>query len=421
MKQTMNIYKKQHIFKINNLHALQILLNYRGSNYEEAIQIMKKKLSMLTVAVAATFGLVACGTSENNDSTKVKVGMMTDSGTIDDKSFNQGTWNGIKRYESEKGTIVSQYIQPTGESTQDYLEAANNLIAAGNEMIVAPGFKFEEAIGQLQSENPDLKFVIIDGQPIVGYEGTGDNKIAIYEEAENTVSIYFAEQEAGFLAGVAAALETKTGKVGFIGGVILPAVQKFGYGFVMGVAYANANLGTTVEVADYLYNGTFDDVTGGQAQAGGMYDKGIDVIFVAAGGVGNGVISEAKQRAEAGEEVYVIGVDVDQYDEGIISDGSSVILTSAIKRIDNAAYDKIDELVNGEFVGGQVITMDSKNDGVGLPEENPNLSEETQTQTDNVFALIKEGTLVIPTELADVEKMLEELNFDASHLNLEGK
>lgn len=369
---------------------------------------MKKKLSMLTVAVAATFGLVACGTSENNDSTKVKVGMMTDSGTIDDKSFNQGTWNGIKRYESEKGTIVSQYIQPTGESTQDYLEAASNLIAAGNEMIVAPGFKFEEAIGQLQSENPDLKFVLIDGQPTGGV-------------ADNTVSIYFAEQEAGFLAGVAAALETKTGKVGFIGGMILPAVQKFGYGFVMGVAYANANLGTTVEVADYLYNGTFDDVTGGQAQAGGMYDKGIDVIFVAAGGVGNGVISEAKQRAEAGEEVYVIGVDVDQYDEGIISDGSSVILTSAIKRIDNAAYDKIDELVNGEFVGGQVITMDSKNDGVGLPEENPNLSEETQTQTDNVFALIKEGTLVIPTELADVEKMLEELNFDASHLNLEGK
>ena len=408
MKLAIDIYKIQQKFQTSNLHELKILLNYSCSNYEEAIQIMKKKLSMLTVAVAATFGLVACGTSENNDSTKVKVGMMTDSGTIDDKSFNQGTWNGIKRYESEKGTIVSQYIQPTGESTQDYLEAASNLIAAGNEMIVAPGFKFEEAIGQLQYENPDLKFVLIDGQPTGGV-------------ADNTVSIYFAEQEAGFLAGVAAALETKTGKVGFIGGMILPAVQKFGYGFVMGVAYANANLGTTVEVADYLYNGTFDDVTGGQAQAGGMYDKGIDVIFVAAGGVGNGVISEAKQRAEAGEEVYVIGVDVDQYDEGIISDGSSVILTSAIKRIDNAAYDKIDELVNGEFVGGQVITMDSKNDGVGLPEENPNLSEDTQKEVDNVFALIKEGTLVIPTELADVEKMLEELNFDASHLNLEGK
>lgn len=381
---------------------------------------MKKKFSMLTVAVAATFGLVACGTGESNDSSKIKVGMMTDSGTIDDKSFNQGTWEGIERYKAENGTIVSQYFQPSGEATQDYLEAANNLLAKGNQMIVAPGFKFEEAIGQLQAENPDTKFVIIDGEPIVGYEGTGENKTVIYETAANTVSIYFAEQEAGFLAGIAAALETKTGKVGFLGGMIMPAVQKFGYGFVTGVAYANANLGTNVEVAEYLYNGTFNDVAGGQAQAGGMYDKGIDIIFVAAGGVGNGVIAEAKTRAEAGEDVYVIGVDIDQYEEGIISDGSSIILTSAIKRIDNAAYDKIDDLVNGKFVGGEVITMDAKNNGIGLPEENPNLSEATQQAADEAFELIKTGNIVVPTELEEVTAMLEDLGFDASHLNLSG-
>ncbi|MBP3907691.1 MAG: BMP family ABC transporter substrate-binding protein, partial [Turicibacter sp.] len=346
------------------------------------------------------------GTTTNGEA-KIKVGMMTDSGTIDDKSFNQGTWEGIKRYESEKGSIVAQYIQPGGEATQDYLEAANNLLTAGNEMIIAPGFKFEEAIGKLQGENPETKFVILDGEPEGGV-------------AENSVAIYFAEQEAGFLAGIAAALETKTGKVGFIGGMVIPAVQKFGYGFVTGVAYANANLGTNVEVADYLYNGTFNDVAGGQAQAGGMYDKGIDVVFVAAGGVGNGVIAEAKQRAEAGDDVYVIGVDVDQYEDGIISDGSSVILTSAIKRIDNAAYDKIDELVNGTFTGGQVITMDAKNDGVGLPAENPNLSEATQQAADEAFELIKNGTIVVPTELDEVTAMLEDLGFDASHLNLSG-
>ena len=374
---------------------------------------MKKKFSMLTIALAASLGLVACGTGEGDKGTttngeaKIKVGMMTDSGTIDDKSFNQGTWEGIKRYESEKGSIVAQYIQPGGEATQDYLEAANNLLTAGNEMIIAPGFKFEEAIGKLQGENPETKFVILDGEPEGGV-------------AENSVGIYFAEQEAGFLAGIAAALETKTGKVGFIGGMVIPAVQKFGYGFVTGVAYANANLGTNVEVADYLYNGTFNDVAGGQAQAGGMYDKGIDVVFVAAGGVGNGVIAEAKQRAEAGDDVYVIGVDVDQYEDGIISDGSSVILTSAIKRIDNAAYDKIDELVNGTFTGGQVITMDAKNDGVGLPAENPNLSEATQQAADEAFELIKNGTIVVPTELDEVTAMLEDLGFDASHLNLSG-
>ena len=374
---------------------------------------MKKKFSMLTIALAASLGLVACGTGEGDKGTttngeaKIKVGMMTDSGTIDDKSFNQGTWEGIKRYESENGTIEAQYIKPGGEATQDYLEAASNLLTAGNEMIIAPGFKFKEAIGKLQGENPETKFVILDGEPEGGV-------------AENSVAIYFAEQEAGFLAGIAAALETKTGKVGFIGGMVIPAVQKFGYGFVTGVAYANANLGTNVEVADYLYNGTFNDVSGGQAQAGGMYDKGIDIIFVAAGGVGNGVIAEGKVRAEAGDDVYVIGVDVDQYEDGIISDGSSVILTSAIKRIDNAAYDKIDELVNGTFTGGQVITMDAKNDGVGLPAENPNLSEATQQAADEAFELIKNGTIVVPTELDEVTAMLEDLGFDASHLNLSG-
>ena len=377
---------------------------------------MKKKFSMLTVAVAATLGLVACGTGEdnsssngNNDVSKIKVGMMTDAGTIDDKSFNQGTWEGIERYQKENGTIEAQYIKPVGTSTQDYLEAGNNLLVAGNEMIVAPGYKFEEAVGQLQAENPETKFVIIDGEPTGGV-------------ADNSVAIYFAEQEAGFLAGIAAALETKTNKVGFIGGMVIPSVQKFGYGFVTGVAYANANLGTNVEVADYLYNGTFDDVSGGQTQAGGMYDKGIDIIFVAAGGVGNGVISEAKTRTQAGDDVKVIGVDVDQYEDGIYNKetNESVILTSAIKRIDNAAYDKIDELVNGTFTGGQVITMDAKNDGIGLPEENPNLSEATQQAADEAFELIKEGTIVVPIELDEVKAMLEELGFDASHLNLSG-
>ena len=374
---------------------------------------MKKKFSMFTIALAASLGLVACGSNEGGQGTtngeeKIKVGMMTDAGTIDDKSFNQSTWEGIQRYETENGTIESQYIRPSGESTQDYLEAADNLLTAGNQMIVAPGFKFDEAIAKLQTENPDIKFVIIDAEP----KG---------EVAENTVAIYFAEQQGGFLAGVAAALETKTNKVGFIGGMAIPSVQKFGYGFVAGVAYANANLGTNVEVTDYLYNGTFTDIAGGQTQAGGMYDKGIDIIFAAAGAVGNGVIAEAKTRAEAGEDVKVIGVDVDQYEHGIISDGSSVILTSAIKRVDNAAYDKVNDFVNGTFVGGEVITMDAKNDGIGLPAENPNLSEVTKQEADKVLQLIKDETLVIPTDEESTKEMLKELGFDATHINLSGQ
>lgn len=373
---------------------------------------MKKKFSMLTIALAASLGLVACGTGEGDKGTttngeaKIKVGMMTDSGTIDDKSFNQGTWEGIQRYQEENGTIEAQYIKPGGEATQDYLEAADNLLAKGNELIIAPGFKFEEAIGKLQAENPETKFVILDGEPEGGV-------------AENSVGIYFAEQEAGFLAGIAAALETKTGKVGFIGGMKSESIEKFGYGYVAGVAYANKHFGTNAEVVDYLYNGTFTDVAGGQAQAGSMYDKGIDIIFTAAGRVGSGVITEAKTRTEAGDKVYVIGVDVDQYEDGIYNQetNESVILTSALKRVDNASYTKVDEFINGTFTGGEVITMTAEVDGVGLPETNPNLTTETQETVNELLANIKAGNLVIPSTEADVQSFLSEMGYQGAKIN----
>ena len=160
------------------------------------------------------------------------------------------------------------------------MQAADDLNYSWKSMIIAPGFKFDEAITKLQEQYPDIKFVMIDGQP--------------EEVAENTIAIYFAEHEAGFLAGITAALETKTGKVGFIGGMKSESIEKFGYGYVAGVAYANKHFGTNAEVVDYLYNGTFTDVAGGQAQAGSMYDKGIDIIFTAAGRVGSGVITESK-------------------------------------------------------------------------------------------------------------------------------
>ena len=113
---------------------------------------MKNKFSMLTIAIAASLGLVACGGTTESAGDNIKIGMMTDSGTIDDKSFNQATWEGIKRYESENGTIVAQYIKPIGETTADYMQAADDLITAGNQMIIAPGFKFDEAITKLQEQ-----------------------------------------------------------------------------------------------------------------------------------------------------------------------------------------------------------------------------------------------------------------------------
>ena len=379
-------------------------------NFRTRRTTMRKFTSMLIVTMVAMIALVACssdkgesGSTTGTDNVNFKVGMMIDSGTIDDKSFNQGTWEGILAYTKDHKGVKGQHVQPNGETTADYLSAADNLMMAGNNVIIAPGFKFEEAITELQTANPEVSFVILDGEPAT--------------MAENTTAIYFAEHEAGFLAGVAAALQSQTGKVGFIGGMKIPAVERFGWGYLAGVAYANENYATNVEVVDYQYQGTFYDVQGGQMMAGGMYDKGIDIIFSAAAAVGNGVINEAKARTEAGDKVYVIGVDVDQYDEGLMNDGSSVVLTSAIKRIDVAVYDALKAYGEGNFPGGQIITMDAKTNGVGLPETNPNLTTDTQAKVDETLAEIQSGALVVPVTGEELDTFLSEVGYQANTIN----
>ena len=374
-------------------------------------------MKKLFKTVATTFlmlGLVACGNEEVSKNDGVKIGMVTDAGTIDDKSFNQGTWDGIVKYNNDNPDSEIQYIQPNGETTQDYLEAIDNLALRGTEVIVLPGFVFEEALGKAQDEHPDITFVAIDAEPLVGYDGNG---APLHEVKENTISIFFSEQQASFLTGIASALETKTNKVGFLGGMEVPAVQKLGWGFVAGVAYANANLGTNVEIIDYIYQGTFTDLDAGKSISAGMYDKGADIILAAAGAVGVGAITESKTRAESGEDVYVVGVDVDQYDEGLLTNGHSTILTSAMKYLGEAAYNQIDSYVKGEFEGGQTILMDIATNGVGLPQENPNLSEETVKQVNEIVELIKGGEIEVPATEEALMLFLEDLGQDFGKLN----
>ena len=371
------------------------------------------KLLKLSMVAALTLGLVACAKAEETEEKGIKVGMATDSGTIDDKSFNQGTWEGVLEYKEDNPSAEVQYLMPTGETTQDYLEAIDNLAMTGVEVMVLPGFKFEEALGVVQEKHPEIKFVAIDAEPLVGTDAEGN---PVYEVADNTVSIFFAEQQASFLAGIATALETETNKVAFLGGMEVPAVQKLGWGFVAGIAYANANLGTNVEVTDYIYQGTFTDLDAGKAIAAGMYDKGVDVVFAAAGGVGVGAINEAKTRAEDGNEVFIVGVDVDQYDEGLLTNGSSVILTSAMKYLGQAAYEQINAYANGEFEGGRTILMDVNANGVGLPRVNPNLSDETIKQVNEAAEMIKAREIEVPKTKDGLISFLEEMDCDFGNL-----
>jgi basic membrane protein A len=374
---------------------------------------MKKGIVALAILTMVFTVLVGCGNKNNNGGSTAsspaaesgssapasspaatfKVGMVTDSGTIDDKSFNQGTWEGALKAAAEFG-LDKKYLRPAGTTEADYMKEIGNLYDAGYKFILAPGFKFETTIFKSQDKYPDAKFVIIDGAP-----HAGDFKVVV---KPNTVSIFFAEHESGFLAGVATALEIKEGEAGFIGGMEIPAVQKFNWGFQQGLDYANKNLGTkvTIKADNVVYQGSFDNVAAGQQLAAQMYDRGVKVIFAAAGGVGVGAVNEAKNRSG----VWVVGVDVDQYKDGVKADGKSIILTSAMKRIDTVAYDMIKAETEGTFPGGQTLTFDAKNDGIGLPLENPNLSADTQTKVAEVLSKLKSGEITVASEQGSLIK-----------------
>lgn len=345
---------------------------------------MKK---IITLALASLALFFAC--TKKTQSTALKVGMVTDAGTIDDKSFNQGTWEGILRAKKDFG-IDCKYLKPSGTTEADYLKEISNLADAGYQLVICPGYKFETAVFQAQDKYPAVKFVILDGKP-------HNADYTKYRTGENVVAISWLEQESGFIAGVAASVAVGSGDFGFIGGMEIPAVQRYNWGWQQGIAYANKNLGTaiTVKAENVVYQGTFSDVAAGQQLAASMYDKGVKVIHAAAGGVGVGVINEAKTRRTTGEDVWVVGVDVDQYNDGLMTRGQSAVLTSAMKYLDRASYDMIKAELDGNFPGGKELEFGSNTNGVGIPGENPNLSEAAQNAANQAFEAIKAGTVKV--------------------------
>ena len=369
--------------------------------------IKKQWIALATVGTLSS-ALIGCVSNDTTPATdELKVVLVTDAASIDDKSFNQGTWEGVLRYEKDFQTIDASYLVPHEASTQAFMDSIDNAVLSGAEVVITPGFVFEEAIGEAQAQYPEVKFVFIDGQPMVEGE---------YIQAENVQSFFFKEQEASFLSGVATALSTKTGKVGFIGGVKVPAVEKLGYGFVSGMAYANKTLGTDVEVIDYVYSGSFTDVQAGQMLASGMYDKGADVILQAAGGVGVGAMTEAKTHTEVGDEVYIVGVDIDQYESGLMSNGESIILTSAMKKLDEAVYQALSDIQSNQFKGGTTSVLGIAENGVGLPAKNPNLEANVIETVETVKELIEAGEIVVPATLEEAKAFLEEKGMDSDFL-----
>lgn len=350
---------------------------------------MKKIITRASLALAFLSLAVFSACTKKMQSVALKVGMVTDAGTIDDKSFNQGTWEGIMRAQKDFN-IDCKYLKPAGTTEADYLKEISNLADAGYQLIICPGYKFETALFQAQDKYPETKFVILDGKP-------HSADYANYRTGENVVAISWLEQESGFIAGVAAAVAVGNGDFGFIGGMEIPAVQRYNWGWQQGIAYANKNYGTnvTIKAENVVYQGTFSDVAAGQQLAASMYDKGVKVIHAAAGGVGVGVINEAKNRRTTGEDVWVVGVDVDQYNDGLMARGQSAVLTSAMKYLDRASYDMIKAYLDNSFPGGKELEFDSRTNGVGIPVENPNLSDAAQKAATEATEAVKNGVVIV--------------------------
>ncbi|WP_270181890.1 BMP family lipoprotein [Alkalihalobacillus sp. CinArs1] len=352
---------------------------------------MRKKYGfMMSAVLAAGTLLSACGSNDTSgenagggsgegDKNNFKVAMVTDTGGVDDKSFNQSAWEGLQEFGGENGLEEDKgykYVQSTAAS--DYQPNLSGLVRDNYDLIFGIGFLMQQDIQAIAQQKPEAQLALVDS---VAVNESG-------EPLENVASITFKEHQGSFLVGVIAGMQTKTNKVGFIGGVDSELIKKFESGFKAGVKSVNPD----AEIFEQ-YAGDFNAAEKGQAIAGTLYDKGADIIYHAAGGTGNGVFTEAKNRAKNGEEVWVIGVDRDQHEEGM---PENVTLTSMVKRVDTAVMEVSKQTMEDNFPGGKVTEFGLEEDGVGIAETQENVSEEALKKVEEYKEKIQNGELEVP-------------------------
>ena len=348
---------------------------------------MNKKFIGLGLASVALLGLAACGNrgaSKGGEAgkTDLKVAMVTDTGGVDDKSFNQSAWEGLQAWGKEMGLKKGagfDYFQSTSES--EYATNLDTAVSGGYQVVYGIGFALKDAIAKAAGDNDGVKFVIIDD---------------VIEGKDNVASVTFADHEAAYLAGIAAAKTTKTKTVGFVGGMEGTVITRFEKGFEAGVKSVDDSIQIKVD-----YAGSFGDAAKGKTIAAAQYAAGADVIYQAAGGTGAGVFNEAKavnEKRNEADKVWVIGVDRDQKDEGKYTskDGkeSNFVLASTLKQVGTTVKDIANKAEKGEFPGGQVIVYSLKDKGVDLAVTN--LSEEGKKAVEDAKAKILDGSVKVP-------------------------
>jgi basic membrane protein A len=376
-----------------------------------------KRLLALFLSIVMLFALTACSKPESEKTSTTEPGSSSSSKTaaeskesesptgkslkiciitstgVDDGSFNQNCYEGILAFlEDHPDCSVTDIKEP------DY----NELIPTVERMVgdfdafVLPGFNFA-AIGDIASANPDKYFLVVDST-ITDSEG---NPMTL----DNVYTMTFKEQESGFFAGIAAALESKNKKVAVVTGMAFPPVVNYHFGFMSGVNYANKHYGanaTIVELPSYAgvdvtganvggnYVGDFSDEATGKVVGEALLAEGCDILFVAAGAAGNGTFTAVKEHGKA----FVIGCDVDQYDDGVNGD-SNIILTSVLKVMDINVEAQLKAIYDGTFVGQDALLgVESDSCSYVSKEGRHQLSEGTLEKLAEVYQLVKDGTIV---------------------------
>ena len=341
---------------------------------------MKKLVSLLLAATLAVGCLVGCGggQQQGGQAAGYEIALVTDKGNIDDKSFNQGAWEGVVAY-AEANKITHQYYKPEEASDEGYLAAIQLAVDGGAKVVVCPGFLFEAAVYSAQTQFPDVKFILLDGEP-----HTPD--YATYKTEANTACVMYAEEEAGFLAGYAAVKEGMT-TLGFEGGMAVPAVVAFGYGYLQGIEAAATEMGLadgSVKVF-YHYTGDFAETDANKATAKAMIASGAQLIFGCGGSVGKSVMAAAAEG-----NIKTIGVDVNQKAD------SDTVITSAMKGLGASVQAVLTSIYDNSFAekyAGKTTYFTAANNGVGLPDDYERFTTFTKAEYEAVFAKLADGTI----------------------------
>jgi len=319
-------------------------------------------------SIILSFAMIFLSTFTSAADNALRVGMVTDVGGVNDQSFNQSAWEGLQKAKKEL-SIKASYQESKQDA--DYPANLETLFDAGNDLIWGIGFKMADAILKAAKQNPKQKYAIID-------YSFGDKTPA------NVVGVMFKAEEGAFLAGFIAAKMSKTNTVGFIGGMSVPIIHAFQYGFKAGAKYANNKI-TIIE----QYSESFTDAAKGKAIANQMISKNADVVFHAAGAVGDGVIEALKEKNK-----MAIGVDRDQ---NYLAPKN--VITSSMKRVDNAIFEVVADLKKGKFKGGTTQNFGLKDGAVDIaPTTVKMVPAALLTEVNSLKKKIADGKIKVPSD-----------------------